>query len=158
MSYSHAILLESVMTTIRFEVAKAPKVETGGALAGYITSENLLIITHASGPGPRAELRPTSVLIDGQHAHRFCTNLHERSSGRLDYVGDWHRHPGWSPLRASDQDLSAMMTIKEANCCSVPFPITAIYRSRPEKLIMYALNGEVLQKIGVTIVTASTSY
>jgi integrative and conjugative element protein (TIGR02256 family) len=152
MSYCHVILFESVLRVIRSEVSQSPKVETGGALVGYLTPENLLIITHACGPGPRAELRPASVLIDGRHAGRFCTDLYKRSNGRLDYVGDWHKHPAWSPLRASDQDLSAMMTIKDSNCCSVPFPVSLIYRPFPERLVIFALSGESLHPVTMTLI------
>lgn len=144
--YERVLILQSVLDFIRAEVRKAPRVETGGALAGYLSRENRVTITHACGPGPRAELKRTSVLIDGQHAHAFCTQLFKQSGGRLDYVGDWHRHPGWS-LKTSDQDLDAMLTIKESNCCSLPYPITAIYRSTPEKLLTYALIGEKLKRV-----------
>lgn len=145
-AYKQVLVLRSVLDTIRAEVRLSPKTETGGALVGYLERDGVLIVTHACGPGPRSELRRTSVLIDGKHAGAFCTQMYKQSGGCLDYVGDWHRHPGWS-LEASDHDLSAMLTIEEADCCSVPYPVSAIYRSFPEKLVVYALFHNRLRKI-----------
>jgi integrative and conjugative element protein (TIGR02256 family) len=147
MSYREIIFFRAVLDTIRAEVKRAPRTETGGALAGYLAPNNVLFVTHACGPGPRAELRRTSVLIDGKHASAFCDRVFQEHGGRVDYVGDWHRHPALSPLRASVQDLAAMLTIKESNCCLVPFPITAIYRAIPERMVAFALVQDRLKKV-----------
>lgn len=144
--YSQILVLPSVLDTIRREVRLAPRTETGGALVGYLDCSGILIVTDACGPGPRAELKRMSVLIDGQYAHKFCTEVFNRSSGHLDYVGDWHRHLGWS-LKASAQDLNAMLTIEESKCCSVPYPITAIYRCIPEHMVTYALADQMLKRV-----------
>jgi integrative and conjugative element protein (TIGR02256 family) len=131
-------MLRSTLDVIREEVRRTPKTETGGALVGYLSTEGALVVTHASGPGPRAKLKARSVLIDGKHAQDFCTRLFAESEGQLDYVGDWHRHPGWS-LAASEHDLQAMLTIAESGCCTNANPLSAIYRSWPEHLVTYAL-------------------
>ena len=139
-------MLRSVLAVIRAEVRLSPKTETGGALVGYLAREGTLVITNACGPGPRADLGRTSVMIDGQHAAAFCTRMYKDSGGRLDYVGDWHRHPAFS-LAASEQDIEAMLTIQKAGCCSVPYPVSAIYRSLPEKLAIYCLVKNQLEKM-----------
>ena len=84
MIYESVLILRSVLDVIRTEVKKAPRTETGGALAGYL-HENHVVVTHACGPGPRAELKRTSVLIDGQYADAFCTRLFKQSHGRIDH-------------------------------------------------------------------------
>lgn len=145
--YERVFIVRSILDVIRSEVAYSPRTETGGALTGYTSAENTLIITNACGPGPHAELRHASVLIDGQHAHAFCSRIFRESDGRCDYVGDWHRHPFWAPLKASEQDLEAMLIIERAHCCSVPFPVTAIYRRSPEKMVIYALYQQRLRLI-----------
>lgn len=147
--YDRIFIIRNVLDVIRAEVKRAGKVETGGAMVGYHQSlSNSLVITHASGPGPKAELNPTNVLIDGQYAHDFCTRMFDDSGGQLDYVGDWHRHPGWS-LAASDRDLQAMLTIEQSKCCSVQFPVSAIYRSRPEHMVTYALENRRLKRVRI---------
>jgi integrative and conjugative element protein (TIGR02256 family) len=146
--YKHVFIVRSILDVIRAEVRRAGRRETGGALVGYLSPESTLFVTHASGPGPRAQLQLTSVLIDGQYAHEFCTRIFTSSGGRLDYVGDWHRHLGWS-LAASDQDLEAMLTISDSNCCSLPYPLTAIYRSFPERMVTHALNNRRLRPVAM---------
>jgi integrative and conjugative element protein (TIGR02256 family) len=143
--YDQVLITRNVLEVIRAEVRGVGKVETGGAMVGYLEFPNSLVVTHASGPGPRAELNSTSVLIDGRYAHAFCTRLFEESGGRLDYVGDWHRHLGWS-LESSDRDLEAMLTIARAKCCSVRYPVSAIYRLRPEHMIVYVLRARRLKR------------
>lgn len=144
--YDRVLIQESVLAFIRSEVKKSPRTETGGALVGFLSEDNCVTVVGACGPGPRAELKRFSVLIDGQYAHAFCTRAFEKSGGKLDYVGDWHRHPGWS-LRTSNQDLDAMRIIRDSGCCSVPHPITAIYRTTPEKMITYALSNDKLKRV-----------
>jgi integrative and conjugative element protein (TIGR02256 family) len=146
--YKRVLIQSSVLDVIRAEVRKSPRTETGGALVGFLSEDESVIVTGACGPGPRAELRRYSVLIDGKYADAFCTRAFEESGGRLDYVGDWHRHPGWS-LASSRQDLEAMKIIRDSGCCSIPYPITAIYRRKPEKIIAYILTDDRLTRIKV---------
>ncbi len=139
--YRHVFVVASVLHTIRREVRRAPFTETGGPLVGYISADDALVVTHASGPGPRAEHARHSVLIDGQHAQQFCDHLWHESDGRLDYVGDWHRHPGWS-LTPSQHDIVAMCTVAAFEHCPIPHPISLIYRRWPPALRVYVLNNE----------------
>jgi integrative and conjugative element protein (TIGR02256 family) len=145
--YERVLMVRDILDVIHAEVKHSPRTETGGALTGYHSPENTLIITNACGPGPRAELKHASVLVDGKHAQTFCSRVFKESGGRFDYVGDWHRHPGWAALKASKQDLAAMLIIDRAHCCSVPFPVTAIYRKAPEKMVIYALYEQRLVKL-----------
>jgi integrative and conjugative element protein (TIGR02256 family) len=146
--YDHVFILRSVLETIRAEVRRVGRVETGGVVVGYESHANTLVLTHASGPGPRSELSRTDVLIDGKYAQAFCNRHFDGSGGRLDYVGDWHRHVGWS-LEASEQDLEAMLVIAQSKCCSSNYPLSAIYRSRPERLVAYVLKDKRLQRVRV---------
>ena len=146
--YDRVLLFRSVLDTIRAEVRSAGKIETGGAMVGYESQGNTLTITDVSGPGPRAQLARKSVLIDGQYAARFCFRIHSESGGQIDYVGDWHRHLGWS-LKSSDLDVKAMQTIQDAKCCSVRYPVSVIYRSRPEGIAAYLLERGELHPVRV---------
>jgi integrative and conjugative element protein (TIGR02256 family) len=146
--YDQIFILRSVLEVVRAEVRLAGRVETGGAMVGFLSLPNSLVITHVSGPGPRGELNPTNVLIDGQYAYAFCTQMFDDSGGQLDYVGEWHRHPGWS-LAASGQDLEAMLTISRSKCCSVKYPVSAIYRLQPERMVAYALENRRLKRVRI---------
>ncbi len=97
-------------------------------------------------------LKRSSVLIDGQFTDQFCTRIYHESNGGLDYIGDWHRHPGLSPLKPSQQDLDAMLIIEDSKCSSIQYPITAICRSFPERIVVYALVNQRLLRIPVKLV------
>ena len=141
MIYRHVFIVQSVLTTIRREVRRARFTETGGPFVGYVSEDQALVVTHAAGPGPRAKLSPFSVLIDGKYAQRFCDRISRRTEGRIDYVGDWHRHLGWS-LKASNDDLRAMKKMAAFEYCPVTNPASLIYRSFPEGHNIYVLNDE----------------
>jgi integrative and conjugative element protein (TIGR02256 family) len=138
MRYRHVFIGKSALDTIRSEVQRTKLTETGGPLVGYISNDGALVVTHANGPGPRAELEFRSVLIDGVAAQQFCDNLARLSDGKLDYVGDWHCHPGFS-LLPSDQDLEAMKLIANAPNWSIKNPVSLIYRRWPERYCVYTL-------------------
>lgn len=139
MIYRHIFVVEAVLQTIRQEVRRAGLKETGGPLAGYVSPDQAVVVTHAGGPGPRADLRLRSVLIDGAAAQSFCDTINRASGGRLDYIGDWHRHPGWL-LAPSDDDQEAMRLMASYPHCPVAYPIALIYRSLPEKFLVYTWN------------------
>ena len=149
--YRAISVFRSVLGVIRKEVRAARRFETGGALVGYVQENNIVVITNASGPGPNSELTRDSVLIDGSYTTDFCNVLFERSRGKLDYVGDWHRHTGWS-LKSSGRDEEAMRTIQESGCCSITYPLSLIFRLWPEKMVGYAFYQNRLIGIPLNIV------
>lgn len=136
MIYRHIFIVRSVLMTIRQEIGRARWTETGGPLVGYISEDEALVVTHAGGPGPKSVLTHSSVLIDGEYAQGFCTKVNREWSGRIDYVGDWHRHPGWS-IYPSDRDIEAMKIMATFSDCPIKHPISLIYRRLPEKWATY---------------------
>lgn len=108
--YRHIFVMKSVLVTIRREVKLVPGRETGGPLVGYLTGDGAIVVTHAGGPGPNAVHARYSMEVDGAHAQRFCDGLRNATDGRLDYVGDWHNHPGFS-LKPSTHDVAAIRTM-----------------------------------------------
>jgi integrative and conjugative element protein (TIGR02256 family) len=116
-----------------------------------VSEKKILIVTNATGPGPKARLEPYSVTIDGEHAQKFCDRMHSLSDGRVDYVGDWHRHPGLS-LNPSEHDVSAMRTMAGFKFSPTKHPISLIYRKCPEKFKVYVWDGsDALSKIPAII-------
>jgi integrative and conjugative element protein (TIGR02256 family) len=115
----------AVLAIVKQEMAKASATETGGVLVGYLHNGEL-VVTGASGPGPRAKLEKYGVLIDGKYAQRFCDQARRSSSGRDDYVGDWHCHPGRS-LKPSHWDHDAMATMAEFGASPTTQPVSLIW-------------------------------
>ena len=139
--YRHVFVLDTCLDVIIAESKKVRFKETGGPLVGYISNDHALVITGATGPGPKAELSRYSVVIDGEFAQKFCDEMYSASSGKLDYVGDWHRHTGWS-LEPSKEDVHAMRTMADFEYCPVKHPVSLIYRKRPAAFKTYVLNAE----------------
>lgn len=120
------IIIEAkVLAVVGDEMSKVSKRETGGALVGYF-HDGELVVTDASGPGPCAKLEEYGVVIDGKYAAHFCGEACRRSSGRDDYVGDWHCHPGMS-LKPSHSDHDAMTTMSESKESPTRHPVSLIW-------------------------------
>ena len=136
MMYRHVFLTASAIQAIQDETRQTVWVETGGAFAGYVSAENALVVTHASGPGPRAIRRPWSITVDGAYTTAYCNQIYDASDGRLDYIGDWHLHLGWSTAY-SNGDLDAMRTIAASGACAAPSPVSLIYSRRLDALVVY---------------------
>jgi integrative and conjugative element protein (TIGR02256 family) len=151
MEFDRVTILPQCLSIIRTESRKARRVETGGPLVGYIAKGGVLIVADAAGPGPKAKLARFSVTIDGKHAQRFCDRIHRESDGRIDYVGDWHKHTGFC-LWPSGQDICAMKTMANFELSPTKHPISLIYRRWPQALQVYVWDGSgSLKKILSTI-------
>jgi integrative and conjugative element protein (TIGR02256 family) len=97
--------------------------ETGGALAGF-KSANGVVITHATGPGPRAERGRATFRRDGDSTQGSMDQILGETGGVSDYVGEWHSHP--SPVGPSTMDRSAMSRISGNPAYRTPEPILLI--------------------------------
>ncbi|PLS68047.1 MAG: hypothetical protein CV045_10130 [Cyanobacteria bacterium M5B4] len=86
-----------VFDKIRDEAYSSPGLETGGILVGRIfeTSAGLvLVVVAASGPGRYADRRPHTYAPDVLSRQRDLDYWSERYAAyRVDYVGEWHKHP-----------------------------------------------------------------
>jgi integrative and conjugative element protein (TIGR02256 family) len=140
MEFDRVILLPKCLSVIRAESRKARCVETGGPLVGYVTNDGELVVTDAAGPGPKAKLERYSVVIDGEHAQKFCNRISHESDGRIDYIGDWHKHTGFS-LRPSEHDISAMKTMANFEFSPTKHPVSLIYRRLPPAWQVYVWDG-----------------
>ena len=139
MEFNRAIVLPKCLSIIKVESLKARFVETGGPLVGCVRA-GILLITDATGPGPKAMLEPFSVTIDGVHAQKFCDKANRKSQGEIDYVGDWHKHPGIS-LRPSGHDVAAMRTMANFEFSPTRHPVSLIYRRWPQSFLVYVWDG-----------------
>lgn len=77
---------------IEAESRKRRFLETGGALFGYET-EDQLVIALATQPGSKATHRRCSFRPDSQRTAWLMQAVHRLSDGRYRYLGSWHSHP-----------------------------------------------------------------
>lgn len=98
--------------------------ETGGLLLGF-SSETDIVIIHSVGPGPDAEHRPTSFTPDRDWQYAQIDTLYEESGQTLQYLGDWHTHPGGTS-QPSDLDIDLLHDIATTPESRCPRPIMGI--------------------------------
>ena len=94
-SVKTAWLSSEVLSFLCDEAANKSPQETGGVLLGY-WSENpgVPVITNAVGPGPRAVHQERRFVPDYDFQDKEIERLYLESGRRLEYLGDWHSHPG----------------------------------------------------------------
>lgn len=107
---------------------------------GFFDKNGQLVVTNAAGPGPASTLEHYSVTIDGKHAQEFFDQSGRESDGRIDYVGDWHKHTGFS-LAPSKQDVFGMKTMADFEFSPTRHPISLIYRIWPLAWQVYVWDG-----------------
>lgn len=90
---SKVVLPESILTEMQALIATNPKIETGGVLAGFINETGDIVVTNASGPGPKAEKSSTYFKKDIVYCQQFLDDLFINSNKQIVYIGEWHSHP-----------------------------------------------------------------
>lgn len=135
--YLHPIVLDVFRKECRLAGAR----ETGGPLAGYCTPNGQVVVTHAGEPGPHARLRRDAVFLDGTDMLDWLERVYALSSGKVWFVGTWHRHVGYS-LTPSQKDNLATRTVAEYGGYNMPHALSIIYRTQTwrfrEAMAVYA--------------------
>lgn len=75
------------------EASDRGPLETGGLLLGWRNGADI-VVSHVVGSGPGAQHGPTTFHQDGVRQAARIAELYEQSDRRLEYLGDWHTHPG----------------------------------------------------------------
>ena len=86
-------IAKKVLDFMQGLVSQNPSIERGGVLAGYKNENGDIIITHCSGPGPKALQSSTRFEKDIQYCQKFLDDLFVESGRKEVYVGEWHSHP-----------------------------------------------------------------
>lgn len=120
--------VETVLETFRHETARLPFSETGGVLFGYRTADREIVVTEATGPGPRAKHGWSFFEPDTHYFQEQLSEVYRRSRGAITYVGDWHTHP-YGSLRPSGRDSTAMLNLARSGDVRLQEPLLWIYRS-----------------------------
>lgn len=96
--------------------AYAP-LETGGVLLGWRDGDNRIVVD-LIGAGPRALHGQHTFLPDHPWQMSQIREAFERSGGDLDYLGDWHTHPG-GVAEMSAPDRSTLRRIGRRVPCAI---------------------------------------
>ena len=90
----------SAFDALRAEAARWRGAETGGILGGYET-QDAVVITHATGPGPNCQRTTHSIELDTAYLQEQTDRFVAEG---LQYQGSWHTHPTAGVLRPSPTD------------------------------------------------------
>jgi integrative and conjugative element protein (TIGR02256 family) len=113
---------------IEEETLKRPRVETGGALFGYETDDDV-VIACAYGPGPRAKHRRTTFEPHPATTQSLIDAIWKESEARYRYVGSWHSHPGGIP-RPSPTDVHTTEAVATEVDVGLAAPVVLIQSTR----------------------------
>lgn len=111
--HSHQLkisIAKDCLATMQALVMEAPTIETGGVLAGSLTQEGQVVVTHVSGPGPLATKSAHEFEKDLVFCQKFIDDLFAESGGTIYYVGEWHSHPS-TDTRPSSRDQKSLSSI-----------------------------------------------
>lgn len=102
--------------------------ETGGVLLGWRNDRDI-VVEHVIGAGPEADHQRSSFRPDPGWQEARIAELYERSGRLLEYLGDWHTHPGGTPhpSRRDERTLRHIASSSEARC---PEPVMVIMGNR----------------------------
>lgn len=131
---------EAVWAVMRREASRFRFRETGGILLGYRISSDI-VITEATGPGPKARHQRNSFEPDSSYCQSRLTVAYQNTDGVISYMGEWHTHP-CATVSPSRRDLRSMLAIANDPEARQPEPALCIYR-RADKFLKWHWSEEV---------------
>jgi integrative and conjugative element protein (TIGR02256 family) len=117
--------------------------ETGGCLMGYWTKSGEVVVCYQVGPGPSAIHGRYSFEPDYKFHSKQVGDIYDATDGRITYLGDWHTHPGGSPV-PSPLDLKTLKALAASKAARAPKPLMIIlggYGSYSHKGAYVLLSG-----------------
>jgi integrative and conjugative element protein (TIGR02256 family) len=136
--YERALIDPAVRATVSGHARSTPALETGGILLGHPIDNTTIHVTRASPPGPRARHGPFSFSRDTPYLQRYLDDVHNRSKGAEDYVGEWHVHHALD-AGPSYIDRRSLWRIARRSNYATQNPVLIILESTPqlERLRIY---------------------
>lgn len=121
---------------VRADLMKQAKdafpLETGGILLGYWSEDGKdVVVVAAVGPGPDAYHGKTRFIPDYFYQESEIARLYEQHGRRLQYLGDWHSHPGGTD-ELSWRDRLTMARIASSKSARVKTPLMAVIAGQGE--------------------------
>jgi len=120
-------VLSSVLDKIRRESSLFLLRETGGIIIGYRTNIFDIVITHISGPGPKAIHSFCNFDLDHEYTQRALDYIFDETEGGLTFLGDWHTHPLMSTY-LSGRDKRTLKDIASNKNFMCEKPLAIVFR------------------------------
>lgn len=127
-----AWIMSSVLSSLCDEADSTAPRETGGIVLGYWSESTAEpVITQAIGPGPHAVHEHDRFVPDYAFHESEVARLHLQSNYSLQYLGDWHSHPG-SAGYLSSRDHATLCRIATSRKAKAPHPLMLILAYGPK--------------------------
>jgi len=133
--FERVIIDPAVRAAVAGHTRSSPGKETGGILIGRAASPTTLSVTRASPPGPRARHRRLSFSRDTRFLQRYLDDIHARSHGEVDYVGEWHVHPALDAPPSLVDRRSLWRIARRANYATTNPVLMIVEDAPPERRI-----------------------
>ena len=115
-----------VVNFVENQAKVAGERETGGIIGGRGTIEkHNVVITNASGPGPRAIHEKAFFSRDTKYCQSLADTWARKTLGNIDYLGEWHKHLEPNPW-PSPRDIRTLKNIAGNKYYHVNNPILII--------------------------------
>ena len=102
---------ESILEFLEAESLASPRTGTGGVVAGRGSlADGEIVLTNASGSGPKARRTRYSYARDKEYCQAFLDRVAVESARKVDYLGEWHKHHESEP-RPSGLDIKTAADI-----------------------------------------------
>jgi integrative and conjugative element protein (TIGR02256 family) len=124
-------LSRDVLSALVEEADRMAPLETGGVLLGYRPEGDEPVVTDAIGPGPNAIHKRYRFVPDHDYQIHEIDRLYRDSGRLLEYLGDWHTHPG-GLAELSTSDLAAIRAIATEKEARVPRPVMLVLAPGPD--------------------------
>jgi integrative and conjugative element protein (TIGR02256 family) len=126
-----AWISKRVLASLTQIASAAAPLETGGILLGYWSeSATAPVITGNIGPGPRAKHEQSRFVPDHDYQESEVAKLYYESNCTLQYLGDWHSHPGNAGYMSST-DFDTLRRIAVSRKARAPRPLMLILAYGP---------------------------
>jgi len=136
-----------------YEAFEHIPMETGGVLLGRRANSSLFVIDDAIGPGPDAQHTVNSFDPDQAWQEEQVADAWKHHGGRLEYLGDWHTHPGGRAALSRD-DKSCMRLIRDSEDARAPRPLMLVFAINERGRVRgraWVLDGDRLQRAQILV-------
>jgi integrative and conjugative element protein (TIGR02256 family) len=107
-------ILEQALDQISKEAERYEEIETGGVLIGRISlTRRCFTVARVIEAPPDSKRSQSSFVLGTQGLKKKVKEIHDKSSGFLNYVGTWHSHPkGGEPSILDKDSLERMKRLR----------------------------------------------
>lgn len=130
--------------------------ETGGILMG--SWGDPVEVSWMVGGGPEADRSPTSFDPDQSWQEDQVARIYDESGRRVDYLGDWHSHPGGKPY-LSPRDKRVARLIGSAGPARCQSPVMWVIGADSSRIEWQAfrLRGRWFERMAIKVESASSA-